>query len=231
MSENKTGKYLKYAIGEIVLVVIGILIALSINNWNEGRKERLLEKEALNNLLISLSSDIENQINFNIRRLETDLLKIKDISQLLSGEIIYNDSMDVKFRVLMTSKGFSPEVTAYKELENRGLHIIRNSELKKGILKIYNNKYPEAQRRIENFQQNLMAFFRPVMYENFAFNVNSKGNNVYTPINIEELLKNQLYKNAVGTAHLNFINNYKYFLEIQEEVMSVIDFINVELKN
>ena len=111
MSENKTGKYLKYAIGEIVLVVIGILIALSIINWNEGRKERLLEKEALNNLLISLSSDIENQINFNIRRLETDLLKIKDISQLLSGEIIYNDSMDVKFRVLMTSKGFSPEVT------------------------------------------------------------------------------------------------------------------------
>ena len=38
MSENKTGKYLKYAIGEIVLVVIGILIALQINNWNENRK-------------------------------------------------------------------------------------------------------------------------------------------------------------------------------------------------
>ena len=38
MEENKTGKYLKYAIGEIVLVVIGILIALQINNWNEERK-------------------------------------------------------------------------------------------------------------------------------------------------------------------------------------------------
>jgi len=49
MSDNKTGKYLKYAIGEIVLVVIGILIALSINNWNQDRinskKERLLLKE------------------------------------------------------------------------------------------------------------------------------------------------------------------------------------------
>ncbi|MCB0461581.1 MAG: DUF6090 family protein [Flavobacteriaceae bacterium] len=38
LMENKTGKYFKYAIGEIVLVVIGILIALSINNWNEKRK-------------------------------------------------------------------------------------------------------------------------------------------------------------------------------------------------
>ena len=43
MSENQTGKYFKYAIGEIVLVVIGILIALGINNWNEHRKD--LEKE------------------------------------------------------------------------------------------------------------------------------------------------------------------------------------------
>ena len=56
--ENKTGKYFRYAIGEIILVVIGILIALSINNWNENRKTSntqekyllLLKKEALNNL-------------------------------------------------------------------------------------------------------------------------------------------------------------------------------------
>ncbi|MFT4684350.1 MAG: hypothetical protein ACI9EK_001665 [Psychroserpens sp.] len=43
MGINKTGKYFKYAIGEIVLVVIGILIALSINNWNENRKNENLE--------------------------------------------------------------------------------------------------------------------------------------------------------------------------------------------
>ena len=231
MSENRTGKYLKYAIGEIVLVVIGILIALSINNWNEERKERLLEKEALSNLLISLSFDLDNQINFNIKRLKYDLQGILYIKQLLYGDIIYNDSIDAHFGALMTSKGFSPQVTAYKELENRGMHIIKNSELKNRILKIYNDNYPETQRRIENFQNNLIAFFRPVMYENFSFNLNSKGYNVYTPINIEELLKNQLYKNVVETAHLNFINNYKYFLEIQEEVMSVINFINAELKN
>jgi hypothetical protein len=39
MNQNQTGRYLKYAIGEIILVVIGILIALQINNWNETRKD------------------------------------------------------------------------------------------------------------------------------------------------------------------------------------------------
>ena len=47
IQENKMGKYFKYAIGEILLVVIGILIALQINNWNELRKERQKEKAFL----------------------------------------------------------------------------------------------------------------------------------------------------------------------------------------
>ncbi|MFZ1791349.1 MAG: DUF6090 family protein [Saprospiraceae bacterium] len=55
--ENKTSKYLKYAIGEIILVVIGILIALQINNWNEGRKENIHQKSVLSNLLQDLKSD------------------------------------------------------------------------------------------------------------------------------------------------------------------------------
>ena len=50
MEKNKTGKYLKYAIGEIVLVVIGILIALSINNWNENRKSENFERIYLENI-------------------------------------------------------------------------------------------------------------------------------------------------------------------------------------
>ena len=49
MEQNKTGKYLKYAIGEIVLVVIGILIALSINNWNESRKVENKKQELILN--------------------------------------------------------------------------------------------------------------------------------------------------------------------------------------
>ena len=59
MSENKTSKYFKYAIGEIVLVVIGILIALSINNWNENRKEIENQRKLFSNLKI----DFQNRLN------------------------------------------------------------------------------------------------------------------------------------------------------------------------
>jgi hypothetical protein len=74
MSENKTGKYLKYAIGEVVLVVIGILIALQINNWNENRKQHsadLMFLETLKTELtldtISLSQKISQYKNINLR--------------------------------------------------------------------------------------------------------------------------------------------------------------------
>ncbi|MDZ7614448.1 MAG: DUF6090 family protein [Flavobacteriaceae bacterium] len=59
IEDNKIGSYLKYAIGEIILVVIGILIALQINNWNENRKDR---KQMRTNIQ-SIKEDIENDLS------------------------------------------------------------------------------------------------------------------------------------------------------------------------
>ena len=55
--ENKTEKYFKYAIGEIVLVVIGILIALQLNNWNENQKVKLYERKMLSEVIEDLKMD------------------------------------------------------------------------------------------------------------------------------------------------------------------------------
>lgn len=57
LKENRFSRYLVYAIGEIILVVIGILIALQINNWNEGRKAQSLEKSFFENVLVDLKKD------------------------------------------------------------------------------------------------------------------------------------------------------------------------------
>ena len=65
IEQNKTGKYFKYAIGEIILVVIGILIALQINNWNESRKALQEEKDTIASLKLEFQKnliDLESNI-------------------------------------------------------------------------------------------------------------------------------------------------------------------------
>ena len=59
LMQQKTGQYLKYAIGETLLVVVGILIALYINNWNEGRKDKIKERAILNELHKDFSKNLQ----------------------------------------------------------------------------------------------------------------------------------------------------------------------------
>jgi DNA-directed RNA polymerase beta' subunit len=89
IKEHKVSKYLLYAIGEIILVVIGILIALSINNWNENRKVNLEEKSYLKRLLQ------ENKEDVLVFTKEIDLLN-KTISIItdLSNRFKTNTSSD-----------------------------------------------------------------------------------------------------------------------------------------
>ena len=85
MDKNKTGKYLKYAIGEIVLVVIGILIALSINNWNEGRKKGIQGKEYVTEIYNDVKKDIL-RINGILDKLETNKITSRQILEILESE-------------------------------------------------------------------------------------------------------------------------------------------------
>ncbi len=129
--ENKTGKYLKYAIGEIVLVVIGILIALQINNWNESRKLENKKQE----LIINLISDFES----NIKQLqpaikESDTLKYKMKTFLnnayLPNQVISIDSLKILADGFFRPTLFFPSMVSYDEAKANGnLTLLKNKEL------------------------------------------------------------------------------------------------------
>ena len=227
--ENKTGKYLKYALGEIILVVIGILIALQINNWNEERSLRGVETKMLKNIKNSLQSDIENQIKPNLDQLELDLKNIEDIKRFLAASTTYNDSMNVKFNSLMYSKNHDFEVTSYKALENVGIQIIQNSELKTSILKLYNTSYPNLNFNIANFMNNLMTFFRPNMRTLFVF-LDDNRQKGYVPINYVDLRDNQDFRNNLVVCTENLQNIYNSTKALEEEVRALSKLIDKELE-
>lgn len=118
LQENKTTKYLKYALGEIALVVIGILIALSINNWNESRQQEKIKGNIYKVIVEDIkkdSSEMAMVLNFiqdrkNIfEKILNDSLTLKEIQE---NELILSILTDV--RVL--------------SIEKRGYNLLRNFE-------------------------------------------------------------------------------------------------------
>ena len=134
LSEGKTGKYLKYAIGEIVLVVIGILIALQINNWNENRKNRIAEAayycrilddfERNEKLIDDTSELINNKIKL-CKELILDLNKIPNDR----GEILN------KFVHALRQDVFVPSTIAFDDLTSSGqLKLLTDLKLKNRLI-------------------------------------------------------------------------------------------------
>ena len=143
LSEGKTGTYLKYAIGEIVLVVIGILIALQINNWNESRKQVKTEKEFITSLKIDLKQDrafIERVIKLNEPRIEAYEILNGNLQKLYNNDREYLDSI---FKIYFRSqRTFYPISGSYESAESGNqISIFQNKELVQKVVKLYNSTY------------------------------------------------------------------------------------------
>ena len=151
MEKNKTGKYLKYAVGEIILVVIGILIALSINNWNETKKQSKSEKEFITSVKNDLKQDkafiqqIIEQLEPRIKAYET---LNNDILNLYQND---RKSLDSIFKIYFKSqRTFYPIFGSYESaVSGNQLTIFRNKELLQKVIKLYNSTYD---RLIDNGQ-------------------------------------------------------------------------------
>lgn len=149
--ENRFSKYLLYAIGEIVLVVIGILIALQINTWNESRKQATTETE----FITSLQNDLQQDKAFIQLILEFTEPRI-DVYKILNSDLqnLYRDdrsSLDSIFKIYFKSqRTFYPISGSYESaISGNQITVFRNKELVQKVIKLYNSTYD---RLIDNGQ-------------------------------------------------------------------------------
>ncbi len=145
LSENKFSKYILYAIGEIILVVIGILIALQINNWNEARKNVKKEINYLNHLIDELETNkelSEEYIFFSVKQYEAaNYLSNVMTSKIDTVEVV--TFIDALIRCQSLAH-INYSTNVWEELKSTGdLSIIENKDLTQN-LSIYFNylEYP-----------------------------------------------------------------------------------------
>ncbi len=167
-AENSVAKYLRYAIGEIVLVVIGILIALQVNNWNENQKQKKRETIYLKNLSI----DLKKQIQLQERYIDFEDIIIEDCNDIIAHYEQNNgfkkmDSIFPKINDLSTRITFTNANTTLLEMINSGeINIIDNESLKKELME---------------FNQ---------LIEGFAANTVSNNTNLVDQIVVRKVMKN-----------------------------------------
>jgi hypothetical protein len=206
MNQNKTTKYFKYAIGEIILVVIGILIALQINNWNENRKAQAEEQK----ILTVLFQEIKNAKVTCQAELDTELKNIKSYEKVLGDKenqkhILNHIKVDSLFFRLIWGVGENAsEISAITEIQNSGNSTKIRSELirrqitalslqLKTLENIVKDRLTVQQLSIDKFSFEIENFRKLIVGNSPEYNINFGPENDY-----DSLLKNPKFINAIA---------------------------------
>jgi hypothetical protein len=187
LMENKTGKYFKYAFGEIILVVIGILIALQINNWNENKKRTALEVKHLKELKSDIIETLKDaKRDENLYR--NDIQSIIYLQDFFFNKIEYHDSLAYHFYRSVEHYQLYSKTSAFESIKSIGLDIISNDSLRLGITDFYQIQIKDAadQGRVSqgsmSFTNKLWPYFekhfkpidKSIRKDSAWYNTNSK---------------------------------------------------------
>ncbi|WP_115124794.1 DUF6090 family protein [Marinirhabdus gelatinilytica] len=163
LTENKFSKYLIYAIGEIILVVIGILIALSINNWNEENKDNDFENEMLAQIQENLANDKKalNKIKIIFNNAISSSNKILELKR--SEENL--DSLKYWLADIIQFERFQPITNSYETLKSKGLDKVSNKELRMLLGAYYDDEINHVIKSVGDVEYSFNNDWIPIMKE------------------------------------------------------------------
>ena len=226
---TQSGRYFKYAIGEIILVVIGILIALSINNWNENRK---LQNEEIN-LLLEVKSNLEvtlnNFKNDTLQNLNT-IYQYQEIERYIQEDLPYNPELDEAFGNIGNWWSPYPIMTAYTTLKTKGLDIISNASLRNKIANMYEFEFTALNSDYDKGEWELAKLITSFCSKHIKrYTKDSKQ--FARPNNFENLKQNEELSNLLGMAITKREYGIRYYRKTMVSIENLIKAINEELNS
>lgn len=166
-AENKAMAYLRYAIGEILLVVIGILIALQVNNWNENRKDTKFEHEIL--------ALIDQNLQQDSLALSSELSKTKlaiGLTDSLLKQVklknFNNDSLNYWMGKIICFERFRSQSSAYEMLKAKGLENISDKTLQMALISYYDQSLYIVYQSMKDVELSFNKDWTPLIKENFT---------------------------------------------------------------
>jgi len=240
--EGKTANYLKYAIGEIILVVIGILIALQINNWNEARRDRIEEKKFLIRFEAEITANIKSisisiDLNRSRRQRAEFLMKTIDSPQLAENSPSY-------FIRSIEHAGYTnfPVISdnTFQEIKSSGkLSLIRNENIRNALLQYYSwwssdlGQYnfirEDTQLRYKHEQEGILSSSQQISMGYYNDSI------IYHPADAKLVYERMIKKPGFSTLLPNIIQGQiefgGSFESIEKQAIDLKSMIQEELKN
>ncbi len=165
ISEDKTVKYLKYAFGEIILVVIGILIALQINNWNEKKSNINQAKEHLKTIKLNLQDDIKQADNL-LSETQTTIDYANDFLEQFKTLKHVDNNVQMYLIYMMFERNMEINESGINALVNSNGMSFIDKELQTKILNYY--RYIEQLKSRElNANTEIKTMYEPYVKENY----------------------------------------------------------------
>ena len=235
LMENKTGKYFKYAIGEIVLVMFGILLALQVSNWNDERVIKKNELKTLKQLNVDLKSNF-----VELRGLDS-LINLrakagKKILNHLAQNSFATDSLKYWVQRFGGENIFNNANTTYKNLESNNNTIITNDSLRIRVTLMYETEFVNVHRREQIFNNKHDKFYKEQLFKNFKTDttISAYFDDMYltinTPKNYKDLQESEDFKSAIVYAYNFRILRLYWLKNTLNDLEILINDIEKEIK-
>jgi hypothetical protein len=227
IKENRVSKYMLYAIGEIILVVAGILIALQLNNWNSEQKRTAQELgllvEMRENLLNDLV-DVEYNINTNKRLLFGSRMVMKHLTERTP----FHDSLKVHYAQLFGATKQTVNSSAFENLKSTGFDLIQNDSLRRRISILYTERLPIIDSQESGFDAGVqMQNLTNLIYGKVV--MDAVWQSAY-PLDASTLMDDEVFKGALRMnifARTFMLDGYQ---NLKIRIEGLIDQISTELE-
>ena len=232
LSENKFSKYLIYAIGEIILVVIGILIALSINNWNETKKQEQRAIIYANKIINDIETDLKNVDSLvvigqrNIKEIENYFNYFENQDPVNISALI--DSCSHVIKDVMRKYRYTPNNHTFKDMQASGNSTLLSEDQKQALVTLSNTQdfylivFEKNISSIIEFERQMKAYIdSDLSQSNFFERINVTQNE-------NDLVQGLLFQHNSLTSYSQL---YEYTLRLKKRISDESNFALITLKN